>query len=94
MFLSFGAKAGLRNVKTGSQAVNCFMKVLYSLPSGWCVAHQGSGRVFQGVRCVGQDPYLAGAHQRTRDWMWAYRAGKPTGDQLRRDMYLLTGVQN
>lgn len=43
-----------------SQAVNCFMKVLHFLLSGWCVAHQGSGRVFQGLWCVGQDPHLAG----------------------------------
>lgn len=60
MLLSVGAKAGLRNVKTGRQAVNCFMEVLHSLLSGWCVAHQGSGRVFQGLRCAGQDPHLAG----------------------------------
>lgn len=94
MFVSVGAKAGVRNVTTGSQAVNCFMKVLHSLLSGWCVSHQGSGRVSQGLWCVGQDPHLAGDHQRTRDWMWACRAGTPTGDQLRRDMYLLTAAQN
>lgn len=62
MFLPVGAKAGLRNVKTGNQAVNCCMKDPHSLlwGGGGFVAHQAPGKVFHGLWCAGQDPHLAG----------------------------------
>lgn len=48
MFLPVGAKAGLRNVKTGNQAVNCCMKDPHSLLWGGGGGGRGSSGTWQG----------------------------------------------